>query len=263
MQQKVEDYELGIDGLLLYKNIVYVPNYHEFRSMIFKEMHNVPYARHPGYQKIILVVKTQYYWPCMKREIVEYIAKCLECQRVKDEHRHPTGLLQPFPIPKWKWEVVKMDFITKFPRTSKQHDAIMVVVDKLTKVAHLIPMKVTHKETNVADIYMWEVACLHGIPKTFVSEKYPKFTSMFWKGLFKGFKINLNFNTTYHPETDGKPERVNQVIEDMIRMYVMEKPYKWEYCLHLVEFSYNNGYKASLMSPFEELYGRKCNTQVS
>jgi len=86
---------------------------------------------------------------------------------------------------------------------------------------------------------------------------------MFWKCLFKGFKINLNFNTTYHPKTDGKPERVNQVIEDMLRMYVMEKPYKWEYFLHLVEFSYNNGYKASLMSQFEELYGRKCNTQVN
>jgi hypothetical protein len=151
-----------------------------------------------------------------------------------------------------------MDFITGFPRTSKQHDAIMVVVDKLTKDAHFIPMKTTHKETNVADIYMREVACLHGIPKTIVSDRDPKFTSKFWKGLFKGFGTNLNFNTTYHPEYDGKTKRVNQVIEDMLRMYVMEKPSKWEDYLHLVEFSYNNGYQASLkMSPFEALYGRK------
>jgi hypothetical protein len=93
----------------------------------------------------------------MKREIVEYIVKCLKCQRVKVEHRHPSRLLHPLPIPQWKWEVVTMDFITRLPRTIKQHDAIMVVVDKLTKASHFIPMKVTHKATNVVDIYMRDV----------------------------------------------------------------------------------------------------------
>jgi hypothetical protein len=97
-----------------------------------------------------------------------------------------------------------------------------------------------------------------------VSDRDPKFTSNFWKGLFNGFGTNLNFSTTYHPESDGKTERVNQVIEDMMRMYVMDKPSKWEDCLHLVDFSYNNGYQAYLkMIPFEALYGRKCNTLVS
>jgi hypothetical protein len=134
----------------------------------------------------------------------------------------------------------------------------------LVKLAHFIPMKVTHKETNVVDIYMREVACFHGIPKTIVSERDPNFTSKLWKELFKGFGTNLNFNTTYHPESDGKTKRVNQVIENMLRMYVMGKPYKWEDYLHLVEFAYNNGYQASVkMSPFEALYGRKCNTLVS
>jgi hypothetical protein len=227
-------------------------------------MHNVPYVGHPGYQKTIAVVKSQYYWPGMKKEVVDFIAKCLECQKFKAEHRHPTGLLQPLPIPEWKWEVVTMDFITKLPRTTKQHDSIMVVVDKLTKDAHFIPVNLTHKETNIVDIYMREIARIHGIPKTIVSDRDPKFTSNFWKGLFKGFGTNLNFSTTYHPESDGKTERVNQVIEDMLRMYVMDKPSKWEDYLHLVEFSYNNGYQASLkMSPFEALYGRKCNTPVS
>jgi hypothetical protein len=94
----------------------------------------------------------------MKRDIVEYIAKCLECQRVKVENRHPVGLSQPLPIPQWKLEVVAMDFITRLPRTRKQHDAIMVVVDKLTKAAHFFPMRTTHKAANVVDIYMREVA---------------------------------------------------------------------------------------------------------
>jgi hypothetical protein len=164
----------------------------------------------------------------MKRYIVGYIAKCLECQKVKDEHKHPAGLLQPLPIPKWKWEVVTMDSITGLPKTSKQHDAIMVVVDKLTKIVHFIPLKTTHKETNVVDIYMREVARLHGIPKTIVSDRDPNFTSNFWKGLFKGFRTNLNFSTAYHPEFHGQTKRVNELIEYMLRMYVMETPSKWE-----------------------------------
>jgi hypothetical protein len=140
----------------------------------------------------------------------------------------------------------------------------MVVVDKLTKVAHFIPLKTTHKATDVVDIYMREVARLHGIPKTIVSDGDPKFTSNFWRGLFKGFGTNMNFSTTYHLESDGKIERVNQVIEDMLRMYVMEKPSKWEDYLHLVEFAYNNGYQTSpKISLFEALCGRKCNTPIS
>jgi hypothetical protein len=193
-------------------------------STILKEMHNVPYVGHPRYHKKKSTVKIHYYWEGMKKAIVEYTAKCLECQKFKDEHRHIVGLLLPFPIPEWKWEVVSMDFITKFPRTSKKHDSIMVVVDKLTKYSHFIPMNITHKTTNVANIYMSEVACLHGIPKMILYERDPKFTSKLWRGLFKGFKTNMNFNTTYHVDSEGKTERVNQVIEDMLRMYVMEKP---------------------------------------
>jgi hypothetical protein len=87
--------------------------------VILKEMHNVPYAGNLGYQKTVATVKIQYYWPCMKRDIAEYIAKCMECQKVKAKHRHPTRLLQPFSIPEWKWEVVTMDFITGLPRTCK------------------------------------------------------------------------------------------------------------------------------------------------
>jgi transposase InsO family protein len=146
----------------------------------------------------------------------------------------------------------------------KQNDSIMVVVDKLTKAMHFIPMKATHKATNIVEIYMKEFVRIHGVPKEIVSERDPKFTSNFWKGLFKGFGTNLNLSTTYHPESNGKIERKNRVIENMLRMYVMDHPSKWEYYIHLVEFSYNNGYHSSLkMSLFEALYGKKCNTLVS
>jgi hypothetical protein len=209
LQQKIEEYKLDNDEILRYRGIIYVPNSQELKNMILKEMNNVPYVGHPGYQKTIVAIKSQYYWLDMKKEVVDFIARCLECQKVKAEHRHPAGLLQPLPIPEWKWEVVTMDFITKLPRTNKQHDSIMVVMDTLTKSAHFIPVKFTHREANIVDVYMKEIAKLHGITKTIVSDRDPNFTSKFWKGLFNGFGTNLNFSTTYHPELDGKTERVN------------------------------------------------------
>jgi transposase InsO family protein len=119
-----------------------------------------------------------------------------------------------------------MYFITGLPRTNKQHDSIMVVVEKLTKATHFVPVKTTHTTTNIAEIFMKEIARLHGIPRTIVSDIDTKFTSNFWRGLFKGFGKNLNFSIAYHPQTDGKIERVNRIIEYMLRMYVMDKPSK-------------------------------------
>jgi hypothetical protein len=154
--------------------------------------------------------------------VANYIGRCLECQKVKTNHRHPTGFLQPFPILEWKWEVFTTDFITKLPKTVKQHDSIMVVVDKLTKESHFIPIKTKHKATNIIEIYMKEVVKIHGLPKAIVSYRDPKFSSNFWQGLFKGFGTNLNLGAAYHPMPDGKTERTNKIIEDMFRMYVMD-----------------------------------------
>jgi hypothetical protein len=121
MPQKVENYKLGTDGTLLYKNTIYIPNFQNLKHMIFHEMHNVRYAGHPGYQKTLVVFKSHYFWLGMKKYIVEYITRCMEFHKVKAKHRHPTGLLQSLPIPEWKWEVLTMDFITRFPRIGKQH----------------------------------------------------------------------------------------------------------------------------------------------
>jgi hypothetical protein len=196
----------------MYRYIIYVPNDQELKSLIVSEMHKVPYVEHPNYHKTIVVVKKQYYWIHMKKEVVGFIVRCLKCQKVKVEHRHPTGLLEYFSIPEWKWEVVTMDFITKFLRTTKKHDYIMVMVEKFTKYSHFIPVKSMHKEIDIVDIFMHEVARLHGVPKTIMSDKDSKFTLNFWKGLFKVFGKNMNFSTTYHPESNAQIERINQVI---------------------------------------------------
>jgi hypothetical protein len=101
----------------MHKNKIYVPSFGELRNLVLKEMHNVPYVGHLGYQKTIASVRSQLFWPRMKKDVVDYISICMECQRVKAENRHLVGLLHPLPIPEKKWEVVTIDFITKFPRT--------------------------------------------------------------------------------------------------------------------------------------------------
>ena len=135
----------------------------------------------------------------------------------------------------------------------------MVVVDKLSKETHFIPVNSTYKVVNIADIFMKEIFRLHGIPKIVITDRDAKFTSRFWMSLFKGMDKKLNFSTAYHPQIDGNTQQVNQVLEDMLRMYVMNQPCKWEDYIHLVEFAYNNNYQASFkMIHFEVLYGRRC-----
>ena len=112
--------------------------------------------------------------------------RCIECQQVKTEHQHPAGLLQPLPIPEWKWEIISMDFITGVPKNFRQHDSIMVVVDKLSKLVNFIPVKYTYKAVNIADIFMKDIFRLHGVPKVVISDRDVKFTRNFWKDLFKG-----------------------------------------------------------------------------
>eukprot|EP00253_Pinus_taeda_P012217 PITA_12217 len=213
---------------------------------------------------MVVALRKEYYWPRMKKDVAEYLARCLECQQIKTEHMHPAGLLQPLPIPEWKWEIISMDFITGLPRTKKNNDSIMVVVDKLSKAAHFIPVQSTYKVVQIAHIFMQNVFKLHGLPKVIISDRDVKFTSAFWRTLFAELGTQLNFSTACHPQTDGQTERVNQVVEDMLRACVMMRPTQWEEYLHLVEFPYNNGYHSSTqLSPFEVLYGRKCHTPSS
>jgi transposase InsO family protein len=176
----------------------------------------------------------------------------------------PAGLLQPHDVPMSKWEVISMDFVVGLPLTSHRHNAILVIVDKLTKSAHFILVRDTYDVTDVACMFVSEVIHLHGIPKKIISDRDSRFTSRFWTSLQSALGTQLNLSTTYHPETDGKTERVNQVMEDMLRMYVMDNQTHWEKYLPLVEFAYNNNFHSSIgMPPYEALYGRPCRTPLS
>ena len=158
----------------------------------------------------------------MRRNIVEYLNKCLEFQQVKVEHRHPAGLLQPILVPEWKWEVISLDFITCLPWSKRHNDSIMVVIEILIKSAHFIPIESTYKIVQISDIFMREIFRLHDIPKIFILDQDVKFTSAFWKNLFTSLETQINLSTAYHPQTDGQTEQVNRVLEDMLRMYMMQ-----------------------------------------
>jgi glycosidase len=195
--------------------------------------------------------------------VAAHVAMCDVCQRVKVEHQRPAGLLHPLKIPEWKWEEIGKDFIVSLPHTPVGYDSIWVIVDRLTKVAHFIPVRTNYTGAKLADLYMARIVCLHGVPKKIVSDWGSQFTSWFWRKLHEYLDTRLNFSSAYHPQTDGQIERTNQVLEDMLRACALKHGVSWDKSLPYVEFSYNNSYHASLkMSPFEALYGRKCRTPL-
>ncbi|KAA0035748.1 pol protein [Cucumis melo var. makuwa] len=185
------------------------------------------------------------------------------CQQVKAPRQKPAGLLQPLSIPEWKWENVSMDFIIGLPRTLRGFTVIWVVVDRLTKSAHFVPGKSTYTASKWAQLYMSEIVRLHGVPVSIVSDRDARFTSKFWKGLQTAMGTRLDFSTAFHPQTDGQTERLNQVLEDMLRACALEFPGSWDSHLHLMEFAYNNSYQATIgMAPFEALYSKCCRSHV-
>jgi len=166
----------------------------------------------------------------------------MHCQQAKVECKHPTGLFPAIMIPEWKWDVISMYFIIGFPRALKQHYYIMVLVDRLSKVAHFIVVESTNSASEVAQIFIKDIVRLHGVPKKIISDRDVKSISKFWKDLFVGLGTKLRFNTTYNLQKDGHIERVNMILEDMLRMYFMHQQRKWAKYLQLIDFAYNNGY---------------------
>ncbi|KAA3473224.1 Retrovirus-related Pol polyprotein from transposon 297 family [Gossypium australe] len=194
-------------------------------------------------------------WSGMKRDISEFVSRCLVCQQVKAEHQ----VLQPVMILEWKWDRVTLDFVLELPLSLKKKDVIWFVVDRLTKSAHFIPIRIDFSLDRLAELYISEIVRLHGVPVSFISDRDPRFTSKFWKKLQEALSTRLHFSTAFHSQTDGQSERVIQVLEDMLRCCVLEFEGNLEKYLSLVEFAYNNIFQSSIkMAPYEALYGCKC-----
>ena len=260
---KKAEFQIRDDGMIVKGKRMCVPEYGELKRDIMEEAHSSAYAMHPGSTKMYRTLKEHYWWNGMKKEIANFVSRCLTCQQVKAEHQKPAGKIQLLPIPVWKWEMITMDFVTGLPRTQRQHDAIWVIVDRLTKSAHFLPINVEDSLEKLAQLYVDEIVRLHGVPVSIVSDRDPRFTSRFWPSLQTALGTRLHFSTAFHPQTDGQSERTIQTLEDMLRACVMEFKGSWDTHLALMEFAYNNSYQTSIeMAPFEALYGRKCRTPV-
>jgi hypothetical protein len=161
----------------------------------------------------------------------------------------------------WKWDSISMDFVEALTKTVKIFDSIWVIVDRLTKSAHFVPIKTGMSVTKLAEIYIEQIVRLHGIPSSIVSDREPKFTSKFWESLQAALGTKFRLSSAYHPQTDGQTERTIQSLEYLLRACVLEQGVSWVECSPLIEFTYNNSFHSSIgMAPFEALYGRRCRT---
>ena len=241
-----------------------VPKDLELRKRILDEAHLSRYSIHPGSNKMYQDLRQRLWWTRMKRKIAQYVSECDICKRVKASHLRSAGLLQPLTIPSGKWEDISIDFIVGLPKTAKGYDSIWVVVDRLTKSAHFIPVKTGYKSHQYAELYIARIVSLHGIPKTIISDRVSQFVARFWEQLHAALGTQLIRSSAYHPQTDGQTERINQILEDMLRACALTYSQKWDDCLPLAEFAYNNSYQESIkMAPFEALYGRRCRTPLN
>jgi hypothetical protein len=257
------DFKVDDQGVLRFRGRICIPDNDEMKKMILEEGHRSSLSIHPGAAKMYQDLKKMFWWSGLKRDVAQFVYACLTCQKSKVEHQKPAGLLTPLEIPEWKWDSISMDFVTSLPNTNKGNDAIWVIVDRLTKSAHFIPINITFPVSQLAEIYVRDVVKLHGVPSSIVSDRDPRFTSRFWKSLHEALGTNLKLSSAYHPQTDGQSERTIQSLEDLLRVCVLEQGGTWDSYLPLIEFTYNNSYHASIgMAPFEALYGRRCRTPL-
>nr|GFC08546.1 putative reverse transcriptase domain-containing protein [Tanacetum cinerariifolium] len=172
-----EKLEPRVDGTLCLNGRSWLPCYGSLRTVIMHESQKSKYSIHPGSDKMYQDMKKLYWWPNMKADIATYVSKCLTCAKFKAEHQKPSGLLAQPEIPKWKWDNITMDFVTKLPKSSQGYDTIWVIVDRLTKSAIFMSIRETHPMDKLARIYLKEVVTRYGIHVSIISDRDPRFAS--------------------------------------------------------------------------------------
>jgi hypothetical protein len=250
-------------GLIKYKGKVWIAANSALQTKLISATHSSAIGGHSGTKATYQRIKKLFYWKGIKLDVENYIKQCQICQQAKHEHTHPAGLLQPLPIPQGAWQDLTMDFIEGLP-LSEGYNAILVIVDRYTKYAHFIPLKHPFTALSVARIVLDHVVKLHGLPKSIVFDRDRVFTSTFWKELFTLFDTKLLRSSSYHPQTDGQSERVNQCLEMYLRCAVHDSPKKWKSWLSLAELWYNTSYHSAIgCSLFKALYGYEANSGIT
>jgi hypothetical protein len=226
------------------------------REALIRSVHEAKWAGHPGQTKTVQLLSRYFWWSKMRRDVAKVVRQCDSCQRVKASRREESGLLQPLPVPNQCWWVITMDLITGLPKTSRGHDTILVVCDKLSKMVHYIPTNKHVTAKQIAELLIDNVVRLHGVPRQVISDRDPRFTAEFHQTFTTSLGIKCGFSTAHHPQTDGQTERVNQVLEDYLRHYIKPLQHDWDRHLAMAEFAYNNAYHEAIQStPFRVTYG--------
>ncbi|GJR90511.1 putative reverse transcriptase domain-containing protein [Tanacetum coccineum] len=209
-------FEQRNDGGIYFFDRIWIPSVGDVRKLIMDEAHTSRYSIHSGADKMYHDLRDLYWWPGMKRDIAEYVSKCLTYSKIKAEHQKPSGLLQQLEIPEWKWEKITMDLVIKLPRSSGGYDTIWVIMDRLTKSAHFLPIREDYKTEKMARIYINEIVARHGVPVSIISDRDGRFASHLWQAFQEALGTKLHMSTAYHPETDDHSERTIQTLEDML-----------------------------------------------
>ena len=202
---------------------------------ILTDGHSSPAGGHFGYLKTLTRISSSFLWPGMRTSVKNFIRECEVCQRCKHETLRPAGLLQPLPIPQRIWTDISMDFIEGLP-SSQGYSVIMVVVDRLSKYSHFMPLKHPYSAVTAAKCFLNNVVKLHGMLSSIVSNRDKVFISSFWKSLFTLHGTTLNYSSSYHPQTDGQTEVVNRTLEQYLRCFTDDHPKAWKEWLAWAEY---------------------------
>jgi len=223
------------DGLLYYCGCIYVPDTSDLRRRIVSLCHDTKVAGHPGRFKTLELVSQSYWWPNMSRYVGMYVSHCDLCLRTKIQHHLPSGELQPLPIPEERWDVISVDFILELPE-SGGYDSIMVAINSAGKHSHFIKTVTTVTAAGAANLYLRNIWKLHGLLRKVISNRGLQFVAAFMKELYRLLGIEAATSTAYHPQTDGQTERVNQELEQYLRLFVGERQDDWYTLLPLGSF---------------------------
>lgn len=234
---------------------MYVPPVDALRSEVLSLAHDSPTAGHPGRDRTIDLVRRTYNWPGLPKDVARYVASCDTCQKSKPAHHAPYGLLKPLPVARRPWSSITWDYIGPLPASSN-FDAILVIVDRFTKLAHFVPASTTDDARTLARHFLAHVFRLHGLPDDIVSDRGPTFASAWWKEFCALLGPEVKLSTAFHPQTDGQTERTNQSVEHYLRCFTNYLQTDWSSLLHTAEFAYNNArHSSTSQSPFFTSYG--------
>ena len=235
-----------------------VPDDVGVKALLVSELHSVPYAAHPGVQRTIGMVRRYFWWKGMVSDIREFVETCPTCQLEKSDHTLRKGSLQSLAIPEAKWQEVSVDFITDLPTVAGGEDSIMTVVDRATKMVHLIPCRKTTTAGEAARLYWQHVVKLHGVPRAIHTDRGAQFVGRWWREIWTLLGTKLRYGTAYHPQSQGQVERMNAVVSQTLRCLMSDVTdlTKWIDMLATVEMVVNSlPNRSTGYSPFFLMYG--------